>query len=116
MEKSLSSLKRAIGRSPVNERGRRRYGKKLREQIVQAAIAARGDGQTLTQISKELGIRDQLLGSWVRKSGARPQVRRVEVIAEAAKQAPTLQLRLPGGAVVEGLTLGDVSVLLGKAS
>ena len=77
-------LKRAIGRAPVNDRGRRRYGKHLREQIVQAAIAAQEDGKTLTQISKDLGIRDQLLGTWVRKSGTKPQ----------------------------GLSLDDVSILL----
>ena len=84
MRKEISDLKRELARAPKNERGRRRYTKELRERVVQATVAAQEAGRTLTELSKDLGIRDQLLGAWVRKSRAhghrRGQVKSVEVI------------------------------------
>ena len=85
MKKAILDLKREIGRTPTNERGRRKYGKQLRERIVQATVAAQKEGQALTKIAVDLGIRDQLLGGWVRKSHSQPAARSVEIVEDAPK-------------------------------
>ena len=91
-----------------------KYGKQLRERLVQATVAAQKKAQALTKIAADLGIRDQLLGGWVPKSHSQPVVRSVEMLEDAAKARTNaeLQLRLPGGAVVEGLTLAHLATLL----
>ena len=115
MKRSISALKREISRAPTGKLGRCRYSKKLREQIVQATRAALSDGENLRQIAKDLGLRDQLLGKWVRAPAKRNPVRSVEVVDDKPRDGGTLRLRLPGGAVVEGLSLEDVSDLIRQA-
>jgi hypothetical protein len=117
MQKHLAELKRAINRAPKNDRGRRTYGKPLRKRITEATLAELDKGRPLTRVAAELGIRDQVLGGWVRKHRGPGAVRTVEVVDD-----PTpigiggLRMVLPGGAVVEGLSLSDVSNLLRQAA
>ena len=118
MRKPLAELKRDINRAPKNERGRRSYGKPLRKRIVEATLAELDKGQPLTRVAAELGIRDQVLGGWVRKHRGPGAVRPVEVIDDSPPKAPRgcLRMVLPGGAIVEGLSLDDISSLLHQAS
>lgn len=117
MQKPLAELKRAINRAPRNERGRRTYGKPLRKRILEATLAELDKGRPLTQVAAELGIRNQVLSGWVRKQRGPGAVRTVEVVDEPTP-VPNggLRMVLPGGAVVEGLSLGDVSRLLRQAA
>ena len=114
MKKTIADLKREIDRVPTNERGRRKYGKELRARIVRATVAAQKDGQPLIKIAAALGVRDQLLGGWVRQSRTAAPVRPVEIIEDVprARAERRLTLRLPCGAVVEGLSVADISILL----
>ncbi len=117
MRKPLAELKREISRAPKNERGRRTYGKPLRKRIVEATLAELDKGRPLTRVAAELEIRDQVLGGWVRKHRGPGAVRSVEVVEDPTPTASgALRMVLPGGAVVEGLSLEDVSSLLRQAS
>ena len=82
MKKEIAKLKREIGRAPRNERGRRRYGRDLRDRVVDLAGRWRSDGQPLARLARELGLRDSLLSGWMRKSPSKKRVRRVEVVDE----------------------------------
>ena len=117
MRKPLTELKREINRAPKNERGRRTYGKPLRKRIVEATLAELDKGRPLTQVAADLGIRDQVLGGWVRKHRGPGAVRPVEVTEDLRPaKSGGLRMVLPGGAVIEGLSLGDISSLLRQAS
>jgi transposase-like protein len=111
MQKEIAKLKREIGRAPRNERGRRRYGRDLRERVIDLATRWRADGHAVAALARELGVRDSMLAEWLRSAGAR-RVRRVEVVDEPSSPAGRLIIRLPNGAVIEGLSLEDVASLL----
>lgn len=112
MRNPISELKREVRRAPTNERGRRRYGRDLRARIVKAALAARQNGETLTHIAADLGMRPQVLSGWRRKAQDPGAVRTVEVIDDRPVAATGVNLRLPSGATVVGLSLDDVTKLL----
>ncbi len=117
MQKHLAELKRAINRVPQNDRGRRTYGKPLRKRITEATLAGLDKGRPLSRVAAELGIRGSVLGGWVRKHRGPGAVRTVEVIDEPQSAASGgLRMVLPGGAVIEGLSLSDISSLLRQAA
>ena len=119
MRKSLAELKREISRAPKNGRGRRSYGRPLRQRIVEATIAELDTGRPLTRVAAELAIRDQVLSGWVRKHRGPETVRTVEVVDDpipTTTPAEGLRMVLPGGAVIEGLSLSDISSLLRQAA
>jgi hypothetical protein len=111
MQKEIGKLKREVGRCPRNERGRRRYGRDLRERVVDVAGRWRAEGKPLAQLARELGLRDSMLSEWVRRSSL-SRVRPVEVVEEPSHAGHGLVVRLPSGAVVEGLSIEDVASLL----
>lgn len=122
MRKPVASLRKEIAKVRIDSAGRRRYDKKLRKRLVDFARAEQAQGQPIIKIAKELGIREQVLGTWLRSEERPAPIRAVEVVEERPASRPVppssprdLRLRLPGGAVVEGLSLADVAQLLREA-
>jgi len=119
MVKRISALKKRIEQVPRNERGRRRYGRALRAEICEAVQRRRSAGETYAAIAADLGIAKSLLAGWMRDYARGAPVREVVVTTEAAPAGANggkkLSLRLPGGAVVEGLSVEDVAELLRAA-
>ena len=81
MQKEIGKLKREITKAPVNERGRRRYGPDLRARVVRVAKQWRSDGNVLRKLAGEIGIRDSILSTWMRKADNGSESDRTESVA-----------------------------------
>ena len=120
-DKKLSRLRARIHATPMNARGRRRYSKRLRDDIRAYVADRRAQGASLSQPSGELGINSATLSNWAsaEKDKAQPTklVKAVELEVQSAstvgtKNLPTLELR--EGHRIEGLDI-DQLVRLVKA-
>lgn len=115
----LGTLRRRIARAPKGPKGRRLYSHDLREEILTFATGWLETGRRRSELSRQLGIRDQTLASWFKRDAeketradeAQGLVRAVEVRDQ--DDAPTQRtVTLPTGARIEGLSLSDVIELV----
>jgi hypothetical protein len=113
MASEIRALRRRIEQTGRNARGHRRYGKKLRADVV--AYAQRREeeaGLSQAAVARELGLSQKALWSWVR-SFRQIAMKPVEIVDDRPVEAkPKRTLVLPGGARVEGLEVDDVIALV----
>jgi transposase-like protein len=131
MSRNLQQLKERIARTPVNRRGHRQYGQKLRRDIKGHAVNRLAQGASHKQIAEELGLAAATLLNWCKTAPVKPQkrpmgFRPVEVRDErsARTSSETSDIRrpepvsrpvvvLPSGVRVEGISLTELPGFLG---
>ena len=118
MPSKPAALKRALSRTRRDTAGRRRYSKDLQGKVVAFARAEQAKGRPIIKIAAELGLREQVLGVWLRNEKKSKAIRAVEGVDESPP-APLpmsgLRICFPYGAAVEGLRLEDIAQLLREA-
>lgn len=104
----------------AKERVGLRYSKELRQLAVEYARQARAQGHGRSRISKRLGVSECTVVDWLRQGGEPGSPRRLQVhevkVTEPETVASHPVLVMPSGARVEGLSMGDLVVLLGVLS
>ncbi|MFS8070157.1 MAG: hypothetical protein ACMG6S_27655, partial [Byssovorax sp.] len=100
----------------AKERRGLRYSKELQQLAVEYARQSRAQGHPRRRIADRLGLSEWSLSRWLRRDLG-PSDRRVRGVhevklieAETASSQPVLVM--PSGARVEGLSIGDLVVLL----
>lgn len=117
---SIDQIAARIGAAPVNARGRRSYSSVLRREIMAAYAAS---GLTKEAFAEKVGVPSANLSNW-RKLAPKREPRRstglfraVAVEPDASSSASaTLSLRVPGGAVIEGLSIATAAELIAVLS
>lgn len=114
----MEDLALEFRRGAKERRAGHRYSEELRQLALEYARQAREQGHGRRWVAKRLGLSDGTMISWLRGSFAvgasHPlQVHEVRLteLPEAAASQPVLVM--PSGARVEGLSMGDLVVLLG---
>ncbi len=105
-DQNLEALKSAVSKDRSSGRGK--FSDELRVRLIAYAESARGQGQAVERIGRDLGISSKTIHSWLgaHKSSA---LRRVEVIAERpTPRGGSLSMRGPAGTMVDGLSVDDV--------
>ncbi len=107
-------LRRRLERARRNAAGRREFDEDVRAEVVDYVSARVSEGVSKSEATRELGLEQRTVWGWMQRM-VRPVVRQVEVTdtpSLEATPARTFELRLAGDAVVDGLTLEDISALL----
>jgi hypothetical protein len=116
VDRDLKAFRQAAEERGLGRRGRR-YPEELRELAVKYWRRAERDGTARGAVANELGVAEQTLSRWEARlptPSTASEIREVVVIEDDEPLfPPTLALVTPSGYRVEGLSLDDVSVLLG---
>ena len=112
MDKELAALRRRITRVPMNGRGRRRYSKELRAEIVEMAQAVGKQGLSRRAIANQLGMCTETLAHWL-IAAPKPRKRRrsrvvpVSVVEDRPTRATSIVLETPSGLRIEGVSIAE---------
>ena len=107
-------LRRRLERARRNGAGRRQFDEEVRVDVVDYVTARVSEGASKSQATRELGLEQRTVWGWIQRRH-RPVVREVEVTDAPSPEmasARTFELQFPGDAVINGLTLEDISALL----
>ncbi len=114
-------LAKRVKRHAALGRGQKsRSPKRLREEILEYALACRASGESLAAIARRLGMVQSTLARWLRqhyeKSEVQQGFRSVAIVPSAEIQRtpckPQLRVITAAGHIIEGLDLESVAYLL----
>jgi len=110
-QKLKAAIERARSGGP-----RGHYSPDLKSAIVAYGISRREEGASWGQISQELGVGENQVGSWCRGGRGAPGggrgLRAVSVVSDPPSRDSEITLTLTGGEVVHGLNADSLAALL----
>ena len=115
-ERQEAALRARIKQERKNAAGSRvRYSDQLRAAVVGFATDS---GLSRAQVARALSLSETVVSKWLQKSAAStPRLDHVRIVADdASPERQGLVLEFPNGARLVGLSLDDVSSLLGSGA
>lgn len=100
---TVDEMRLRILETPVNSRGRKRYGAELREEVLRYSTQALLKGRSQGSVARELGMKAWTLNRWHQQQGKKPRQAFVEVTAQSltspllSRPGAAFEVILPGG-------------------